>query len=84
MMNKITGLNTPPKTVRVKTLPMGTLVRWKLPGAPESPESVYIVGNSGGGAIDLSGDGWISSDAEVTVIPAGAVLTITVGREEEK
>ena len=77
-MNKITGLNNlQPKTVRVETLTMGTLVRWK---GSDSPESVYIV-DLDGEAIDLSGDGYLSSDVEVTVIPEGTVLTITVGKE---
>ena len=77
-MNKITGLNNlQPKTVRVETLTMGTLVRWK---GSDSPESVYIV-DLDGEVIDLSGDGYLSSDVEVTVIPEGTVLTITVGKE---
>ena len=78
-MNKITGLNNlQPKTIRVETLTMGTLVRWK---GSDSPESVYIVNSPGEGAINLSGDGYISGTAEVTVIPEGTVLTITVGKE---
>ena len=75
-INIVSPSTTKPKNVRVETLEGGTLVRYS--------DTIYIVllydnNASRIGAVSLYDGGYLSPETLVEVIPAGDVLTITVG-----
>lgn len=74
-INIVSPSTTKPKNVRVETLEGGTLVRYS--------GTIYIVllwkNHAKIGAVSLYDGGYLTPETLVEVIPAGDVLTITVG-----
>ena len=75
-LNEITPRITEKNRSKVEELEGGTLVRWS-----GMPYIVLLYDNNASriGAVSLYDGGYLSPETLVEVIPAGDVLTITVG-----
>jgi hypothetical protein len=75
-MNRISPSTTRKPNGKVKDLKNGSIVRW---GGGFYVVLLYMANASQIGAVSLQDGGYLTPDTVVEIVPAGDVLTLTVG-----